>query len=252
MPDLSVPQANNEPDQANIPEAPEVPQAAADLPQDAPAAPEPAGPPPLTYPVNIAPTGMTCIGHQVRTPSRLGYAAYLEKPALAGIANLHSLACLQMVSANIQQTEGYPDAMPLEVALAQPDCDKFIGAMEKELRQHSKLKHWRIVHKSQVPRSAKPIPMVWTLHRKHDLVGGILKQKARLCAGGHRQVYGDTYWSTFTPVVSWTTIHCIFVLALLLGWHMQSIDFIMAYSQAKVITGFYPKFKILLFLYSCE
>ena len=46
-----------------------------------------------------------------------------------------------MVSADIQQLEGYPDAMPLEIALAQPDCDKFIRAMEKELKEHSELKH---------------------------------------------------------------------------------------------------------------
>ena len=144
-----------------------------------------------------------------------------------------------MVSADIQQPEGYPDAMPPEVVLAQLDHDKFIGAMEKELKQHSELKHWRIVHKSQVPRNAKPIPMVWMLRRNRDPAGGILKWKAHLCAGGHPQVYGDTYWSTFAPVVSWTTVHCIFVLALLLGWHMRSIDFIMAYTQAKVKTDIY-------------
>ena len=56
---------------------------------------------------------------------------------------------------------------------------------------------------------------------------------------GHRQVYGDTYWSTFAPVVSWTTVCCIFVLALLLGWHMRSIDFIMADTQAKVKTDIF-------------
>ena len=111
--------------------------------------------------------------------------------------------------------------------------------MEKELKQHSKLKHWCIVHKSQVPRNAKPVPMVWTHCRKHDPAGGILMWKARFWVGGHCQVYGDTYWSTFAPVVSWTTVRCIFVLALLLGWHMQSIDFIIAYTQAKVKTDIY-------------
>ena len=151
LPDPSVPQANDEPDQVMIPEAPEAPQAAADLPQAVPAAPEPPGAPPPTYPINIAPTGTMRTGRQVRTPSRFGYAVYLANTALAGIADLHPLACLQMVSADIQQPEGYPDAMPLEVALAQPDRDKFIGAMEKELKQHSELKHWRIVHKFQVP-----------------------------------------------------------------------------------------------------
>ena len=239
LPDPSVPQASDEPDQVIIPESPEAPQAAADLPQVVPAAPEPPGAPPPTYPINIASTGMTRTGRQVRTPSRFGYVAYLAKTAFAGIADLHPLACLQRVSGDIQQPEGYRDAMPLEVAFAQPDRDKFIGAMDKELKQHSKLKHWRIVHKSQVPRNTKPIPMVWTLRRKRDLAGGILKWNARLCEGGHRQVYGDTYWSTFAPVVSWRTICCIFVLALLLRWHMRSINFIMAYTQAKVKTDIY-------------
>ena len=71
-----------------------------------------------------------------------------QKTALAGIDDLHPLACLQMVSSDIQQPEGYPDAMPMEVVLTQPDCDNFIGAMEKELKQHSELKHWCIVHKA--------------------------------------------------------------------------------------------------------
>ena len=49
-------------------------------------------------------------------------------------------------------------------------------------------------------------------------------------------MFGDTYWMTFAPVVSWTTIRCVFILALLLGWHMRSINFVMAYTQADVKT----------------
>ena len=59
--------------------------------------------------------------------------------------------------------------------------------------------------------------MVWTLQHKRDPAGNIIKRKAHLCTGGHCQVYGDTYWSTIAPVMSWTTIQCIFILALLLG-----------------------------------
>ena len=108
--------------------------------------------------------------------------------------------------------------------------------MARELEQLTELKHWNIIHKSQVPRNAKPIPMVWTLRCKRDPAGEILKWKARLCTGGHCQVFGDTYWITFAPVVSWTTVRCVFILALLLGWQMQSIDFVMAYTQADVKT----------------
>ena len=79
FPDLSVPQANDEPDQVTIPETPKAPQAAADLPQAVPAAPEPPGAPSPTYPINIAPTSTTHTGYQVRTSARFGYAAYLAK-----------------------------------------------------------------------------------------------------------------------------------------------------------------------------
>ena len=56
LPDPSVHQANEEPDQVTIPEASEPLQAAADLPQAVHAAPEPPGAPSPTYPINIAPT----------------------------------------------------------------------------------------------------------------------------------------------------------------------------------------------------
>ena len=79
LPDPSVHQANGEPDQVTIPEASEPLQAAADLPQAVPAAPEPPGAPSPTYPINIAPTGTTRTVRKVRTPSRFGYAAYLAK-----------------------------------------------------------------------------------------------------------------------------------------------------------------------------
>ena len=194
-------------------------------------------------PVVITPTGYTRTGHQIRHPARFAYAAYhckhLAQTGIQPVFDFHPFAGLQAFASTIAQPDGYPDAMPLNVALQQPDCDKFIHAMARELEQHTELKHWKIIHKSQVPKNAKPIPMVWTRRRKRDPAGEILKWKACLCAGGHRQVFGDTYWTTFTPVVSWTTVQCVFIPALLLGWHMQSIDFVMAYMQADVKTDIF-------------
>ena len=73
------------------------------------------------------------------------------------------MASFQAFAAHISQPDGYPDAMSLHVALPQPDHDKFIASMEKELKQHSKLKHWKIIHKTQEAKGAKPLPVVWTL-----------------------------------------------------------------------------------------
>ena len=65
--------------------------------------------------------------------------------------------------------------MPLNMAMQQPDQDMFIDAMAWELGQHTELKHWKIIHKSQVLKNAKPIPMVWTLRHKQDPAGETLK-----------------------------------------------------------------------------
>ena len=193
--------------------------------------------------VIIALTGYTRTGRQIRCPARFAYAAYhskhLAQTGIQSVCDFHPFASLRAFASTIAQPDGYPDAMPLNVALQQPDLDKFIHAMARELEQHMDLKHWKIIHKSQVPKNAKHIPMVWTLRRKSDPAGEILKWKARLCAGGHCQVFGDTYWTTFAPVVSWTMVRCVFILALLLGWHMRSIDFVMAYTQADVKTDIF-------------
>ena len=113
--DMPVPQTNNKPGQSDNPESPVVPPATSDLTQAVPVDPMPSTAPSPTYPINIAPTSTMRTGHQVRTPSHFGYAAYLAKTALSGIADLHPLACLQMISGDINQPEGYPDAMPLDV-----------------------------------------------------------------------------------------------------------------------------------------
>ena len=54
-------------------------------------------------------------------------------------------------------------------------------------------------------------------------------------------MFGDTYWTTFTPVVSWTTVRCVFIMALLLEWHMRSINFVRAYTQADVETDIFKQ-----------
>ena len=124
--------------------------------------------PPLNeHPVIIAPTGYTRTGHQVRCPARFAYAAYhckhLAQTGIQSVFDFHPFASLRAFASTIAQPDGYPDAIPLNVALQQPNRDKFIHAMARELEQHTELKHWKIIHKSQVLKNAKPIPMVWTL-----------------------------------------------------------------------------------------
>ena len=145
-------------------------------------------------PIIIAPTGYTRTSRQIRHPARFAYAAYhckhLAQTGIQSVFDFHPFASLRAFALTIAQPDGYPDAMPLNVALQQPDCDKFIHAMARELEQHTELKHWKIIHKSQVPQNAKPIPMVWTLLCKRDPAGKILKWKPHVCTGDHHRCLG--------------------------------------------------------------
>ena len=111
--------------------------------------------------------------------------------------------------------------------------------MYKEIEDHIKRKHWMIVPHKPVPAHKIPIPMVWSMKRKRDPIGTIIKWKARLCAGGHKSIEFVDYWSTYSPVVSWSTVRMLIILALINNWYMRSIDFVLAYPQAKVKTDIY-------------
>eukprot|EP00980_Cylindrotheca_fusiformis_P016832 scaffold5080_cov130-Cylindrotheca_fusiformis.AAC.1 len=113
-----------------------------------------------------------------------------------------------------------PDTMTFDEAMRAPDRAEFIKAMHKELSDHIGRGHWKIVPISTVKYPKRPIPMVWAMKRKRNPVGEIIKWKARLCAGGHKSIENVDYWSTYSPVVSWSTVRLMIVFALLNDWHM--------------------------------
>jgi len=138
-------------------------------------------------------------------------------------------------------SSGDPDTMTLDEAMKQTDRAEFIKAMYKELQDHIGRGHWKIVSTKRVPKGRMPIPMVWSMKRKRNPVGDIVKWKARLCAGGHKSIEGIDYWDTYSPVVSWSTVRLLVTSALIKGWHMESIDFVLAFPQAPVKTDIFMK-----------
>ena len=76
---------------------------------------------------------------------------------------------------------------------------------------------------------------------KRNPLGEITKWNARLCAGGHKSIENVDYWEIYYPVVSWSTVRLILVLALINNWTMRSIDFLMAFPQAATKTDLYMK-----------
>jgi hypothetical protein len=117
-------------------------------------------------------------------------------------------------------------------ALQQPDADKFIEAMGKEVNDHKTRDHWDIVRRSSIPAGVKTIQAIWSFKRKRYPDGTLNKHKARLCAHGGMQQWCVSYWETYSPVVNMLTVRLLLALCNIHGLHSKSIDFVLAFPQA--------------------
>ena len=72
----------------------------------------------------------------------------------------------------------------------QPDKPQFITAMQKEISDHKKRKHWKLVHQSET-KGAKTIIAICSFGRKRDnIIRKETKYKAIICAHGGMQEKG--------------------------------------------------------------
>ena len=112
-----------------------------------------------------------------------------------------------------------PDTMYLQQAMKAPDRDKFVEAMDVEIKAHEDNDHWVVRKRSEIPKGSPVLPAVWAMRRKRrQSTGEVYKWKARLNIHGGKQQYGVNYWETYAPVIAWTTIRQFLVLSLLNGW----------------------------------
>jgi hypothetical protein len=60
----------------------------------------------------------------------------------------------------------------------------------------------------------------------------VLKHKARFCSRGGKQVEGEHFWETYTPVINWRTVRLAIILSLLADLKSRQIDYVNAFTQA--------------------
>ena len=89
-----------------------------------------------------------------------------------------------------------------------------------------------MVPKHTIPKSAKIIQEIWTFQRKRTPDGTISKYKARLCAHGGMQQWGDNYRETYAPVVNWIYIRSMLIFTSLFNLSTKVIDFTLDFPQA--------------------
>jgi len=117
-------------------------------------------------------------------------------------------------------------------ACKQPDWHSFFEAMEKEIADHESRDHWTLVERSSMPRAAQTIRAIWSFKRKRFPDGRLNKHKARLCAHGGMQRWGENYWETYSPVVNMLSVKLLLIIAKIHGLDSKSIDFVLAFPQA--------------------
>ena len=84
-----------------------------------------------------------------------------------------------------------------EEAMAGPDSNKWLEAMQSEIGSMYENKVWTL---TDLPDDRRSIENKWIFKKKTDADGNITIYKARLVAKGYRQVKGVDYDETFSPV----------------------------------------------------
>ena len=184
-------------------------------------------------PVNDPPLDpvTTRSGHSIRSPERLLHVM----TSIANYDGSHELLYQELHPFLLFKATTNPDILYLDEALEAPDRDEFIKAMLKEVRDHERRGHWKVVPSSKVPKGVKVLPAVWSMARKREmLTGHVYKWKSRLNLGGHKMEHGIDYDLTFAPVVAWPTIRLFLAFFAVNGWKTRQLDLVLAYPHAKI------------------
>ena len=141
-----------------------------------------------------------------------------------GTLNCFSTAAMAAVSSN--------EVFTFKQAMNEDDGMEFVKAMVKEIKSHEDNEHWTMIERSKMPLGTKTIMSIWTFKRKRFPSGILNKHKARICAHGGMQTWGQNYWETYAPVVNWASVRLLLSIAKIHNLPSKGIDFVLAFPQA--------------------
>ena len=117
-------------------------------------------------------------------------------------------------------------------AMNKDDGMEFVKAMVKEIKPHEDAEHWTMIERLKMPLGTKTIMSIWTFKRKQFPSGIINKHKARICAHGGMQTWGQNYWETYAPVVNWASVRLLLSIAKIHNLPSKGFNFVLAFPQA--------------------
>ena len=117
------------------------------------------------------------------------------------------------------------------------DWDKFVLAMEDEVKRMIDHDIFEEVSIEDIPLHQRILRAVWSHRRKNTPSGEVYRHRSRLCVDSSQQQYGIDFTDTYSPVVSWTTVCILFILSILLDLKSRSVNYVQAFPQATLPEG---------------
>ena len=129
-------------------------------------------------------------------------------------------------AAAIKKKGSDPDFPVNHQAMMSPQAEQWQEACGSEVNTLVGMGTWTIVTRKNVQDlGRKVIPLTWALRLKRMPDGTLYKYKAGLCVRGDRQVYGEDYWQSFSPVCQWSSVRLLLVLSIGHNMHTRQVDY---------------------------
>ncbi|KAL6338190.1 hypothetical protein AAG906_015153 [Vitis piasezkii] len=113
------------------------------------------------------------------------------------------------------------DPVSFSQAISCSDSNKWIDAMNDELKSMDQNKVWELV---ELPEGYKAVGCKWVFKTKRDSKGNIERHKARLVAKGFTQKGGIDYKETFSPVSKKDSLRIIMALVAHFDLELHQMD----------------------------
>ena len=123
-------------------------------------------------------------------------------------------------------------------AMNSPFAQQWLEAMQAEFDSLLVNQTWELVPQTG---KMKVIPCRWVMVIKYDADGNVLKFKARLVAGGHRQTEGIDFDETYAPVSRGATQKTFLSEAAWQGWSVHQLDITTAFLNGEIDLVTYMK-----------
>lgn len=123
-------------------------------------------------------------------------------------------------------------------ALAGPDKEAWIKAMDEEMESLNKNQTWQL---TETPNDRKIIGCKWVFKKKVNQGDGTIRYKARLVAQGFSQRYGTDYDEVFAPVVRPVTFRLLLTISGKRNLHIYHYDAKTAFLNGELQETIYMK-----------